>query len=81
MFNVLEVESRASLLEQGLARSSGREWRRGPGKPSAVRKDSFLKHSLLSPHATVSSFLLIPYVFLNGCLFTACSIEQAVEGP
>lgn len=79
MFDVLEV--RASLLEQGLARSSGREWRRVPGKPSAVRKDSFLKHSILSPHATVSSFLLIPYVFLTGCFFTASSIEQAVEVP
>ena len=50
-----------------------------PGKPSAVRKDSFLKHSLPSAHATVSSFLLIPSMCLTGWLFTGCSIAQAIR--
>lgn len=72
----LEVESFA--FRTRLGEIFGPKMTPCPGKPSAVRKDSFLKHSLLSAHATVLSFLRIPYICLTGWLFTGCSIEPSV---
>ena len=81
IFNVDVLEVESFTARNRLGETFGPTVVPCPGKPSAVRKDSFLKHSLLSAHATASSLPLIPYMCLAGWLFTGCSIEPAVKAP
>ena len=79
IFNIDVPEDESFTVRTRLGEIFGPKVAPCPGKPSAVRKDSFLKHSLLSTHATVSSFLLIPSIWLTGWLFTGCSITQVIR--